>query len=148
MPRKRILIVEDEDIVAEQLRQSLTAEGYDIVGVAHSGEQAVDEGGGSSPTWVIMDIVLTGQMDGISAAQRLQPLGIPVVYLTAYTDRHLLDLGTTHRAAGVCHETGHDRVSCASYSAGPVQATARKETRARWESANLPHGAKPMNSSG
>jgi PAS domain S-box-containing protein len=61
------------------------------VGVAHSGEQAVAEGGGSFPDLVVMDIVLTGQMDGISAAQRLQPLGIPVVYLTAYSDRHLLD---------------------------------------------------------
>ena len=91
MPRKRILIVEDEHVVAEQLRQSLTAQGYDIVGVAHSGEQAVEKGGGSLPDLVVMDIVLTGQMDGISAAQRLQPLGIPVVYLTAYTDRHLLD---------------------------------------------------------
>jgi PAS domain S-box-containing protein len=91
MPRKRILIVEDEHVVAEQLRQSLTSQGYDVVGVAHSGEQAVEKGGGSLPGLVVMDIMLTGQMDGISAAQRLQPLGIPVVYLTAYSDRHLLD---------------------------------------------------------
>lgn len=91
MPKKRILIVEDEQLVAEQLRQSLTAQGYDVVGIAHSGEQAIAEGGESCPDLVVMDIVLSGQMDGISAAQRLRPLGIPVVYLTAYSDRHLLD---------------------------------------------------------
>jgi PAS domain S-box-containing protein len=38
-----------------------------------------------------MDIVLSGKVDGISAAQQLQPLGIPIVYLTAYSDRHLLE---------------------------------------------------------
>src|SRR5690348_4038747 len=91
MPSKRILIVEDEHVVAEQLRQSLSAQGYDIVGVAHSGEQAVAEAGGSFPDVVLMDIRLDGEMDGISAAQRLQPLGIGVIYLTAYSDRHLID---------------------------------------------------------
>jgi PAS domain S-box-containing protein len=91
MPRKRILIVEDEHIVAEQLRQSLTAQGYDVVGVAHSGEQAVEHGGGRLPDLVLMDIRLKGEMDGISAAQRLKPLGVRVVYLTAYSDRDLID---------------------------------------------------------
>jgi CheY-like chemotaxis protein len=40
---------------------------------------------------VVMDIVLSGKVDGITAAQELQPLGIPIVYLTAYSDRHLLE---------------------------------------------------------
>jgi PAS domain S-box-containing protein len=91
MSKKRILIVEDEQLVAEQLRQSLTTQGYDIVGIAQSGEQAIAEGGESRPDLVIMDIVLGGEMDGIAAARRLRPLGIPVVYLTGYSDRHLLD---------------------------------------------------------
>ncbi len=91
MPKKRILIVEDEAVIAEELRQTLIAQGYDVVAVAHSGEEAISEGGERFPDLVVMDIVLSGQMDGISAAQRLQPLGIPVVYLTAYSDRHLLD---------------------------------------------------------
>jgi PAS domain S-box-containing protein len=89
--KERILIVEDEQVVAEQLRQSLTAQGYDVVGVADSGEQAITAGGQTRPDLVVMDIMLSGSLDGISAAQHLQPLGIPVVYLTAYSDRHLLD---------------------------------------------------------
>ena len=91
MSKNRILIVEDERVVAEELRQSLTAQGYDVVGVAHSGEQAISQGGERSPDLVVMDIVLSGGMDGITAAQHLQPLGISVVYLTGYSDRHLLD---------------------------------------------------------
>jgi PAS domain S-box-containing protein len=88
---KRILIVEDERVVAEQLQQMLAANGYEIVGTVESGEEAIRYGRGSRPDLVVMDIVLSGNLDGISAAQQLQPLGIPVVYLTAYSDRHLLE---------------------------------------------------------
>ena len=88
---KRILIVEDERVVAEQLQRSLAASGYEIVGVVASGEEAITHGRQSQPDLVVMDIVLSGKVDGISAAQQLQPLGIPIVYLTGYSDRHLLE---------------------------------------------------------
>jgi PAS domain S-box-containing protein len=88
---KRILIAEDERVVAEQLQQALAAHGYEIVGIVGSGEEAIRQGQQSRPDLVVMDIVLSGAMDGISAAQQLQPLGIPVVYLTAYSDGHVLD---------------------------------------------------------
>ncbi len=91
MAAKRILIVEDEHVVAEQLRQSLTAQGYEVIGVADSGEQAIAKGKQKRPDLVLMDIMLSGPMDGISAAQELQPLGIPVIYLTAYSESHLID---------------------------------------------------------
>jgi PAS domain S-box-containing protein len=91
VPNKRILIVEDERIVAEQLQRSLALDGYDVVGIVGSGEDAVTRGRQSRPDLVIMDVVLSGTVDGISAAQQLQPLGIPIVYLTAYSDRHLLE---------------------------------------------------------
>ncbi len=91
MVNKRILIVEDERVVAEQLQRSLAASGYEIVGVVASGEEAITHGRQSQPDLVVMDIVLSGKVDGISAAQQLQPLGIPIVYLTGYSDRHLLE---------------------------------------------------------
>lgn len=91
MTRKRILIAEDERVVAEQLQRSLTADGYEVVAIVGSGEEAITRGRQSRPDLVIMDIVLSGTVDGISAARQLQPLGIPVVYLTAYSDRHLLE---------------------------------------------------------
>ena len=91
MAAKRILIVEDERVVAEQLRQSLNASGYDVVGIASSGEEAIRDGQRTRPDLVVMDIVLAGKLDGITAAEQLQFHGIPVVYLTAHSDRHLLD---------------------------------------------------------
>ena len=91
MLNKRILIAEDEWVVAHELQHTLTASGYNVIGTVGSGEEAVTVGAESKPDLVIMDIVLGGKLDGISAAQRLQPLGIPVVYLTSYSDRHLLD---------------------------------------------------------
>ena len=91
MIRKRILIVEDEQVVAEQLQQTLSQDGYEVVGMAYSGEDAITQGRQTVPDLVVMDIVLSGTLDGITAAQQLQPLGIPVLYLTAYSDRHLLD---------------------------------------------------------
>ncbi|HYO80625.1 MAG TPA: PAS domain S-box protein [Bryobacteraceae bacterium] len=100
MQRNRILIVEDERVVAEQLRQSLTSQGYDVVGVAQTGEDAIIEGGRSRPDLVIMDIMLPGAVDGISAAQQLEPLGVPVVFLTAYSDRHLIDRAKHTRPLG------------------------------------------------
>jgi PAS domain S-box-containing protein len=91
LAKKKILIAEDEHVVAEDLRQTLTAEGFEVVGVAHSGEQAIEEASEIRPDLVVMDIMLSGSVDGIAAAQRLRPLGIPVVYLTGYSDRHLID---------------------------------------------------------
>ncbi len=91
LSNKRILIVEDERVVAEQLQQSLASHGYEIVGIVSTGEEAIDQGKQILPDLVVMDIMLPGGIDGISAAQQLQSLGVPVVYLTAYSDRHLLD---------------------------------------------------------
>jgi PAS domain S-box-containing protein len=91
LAKKKILIAEDEHVVAEDLRQTLTDQGYDVVGVVYSGEQAIAEAREIRPDLVVMDIVLSGSMDGISAAQQLRPLGIPVIYLTGYSDGQLLD---------------------------------------------------------
>src|SRR3954453_12458660 len=91
MRGKRILIAEDELITAEQLARTLRSQGHDIAGVVRSGEEAVAEGQRIRPDLVVMDIVLSGAVDGISAAEQLHACGVPVVYLTAYSDRHLLD---------------------------------------------------------
>ncbi len=91
MANKRILIVDDESVVAEHLGKLLVTDGYDVVGIVASGEEAIYQARQSRPDLVVMDMMLPGNVDGISAAQQLQPLGIPVVYLTAYSDRHLLE---------------------------------------------------------
>ena len=87
MEKKKIMVVEDERIVALDLARQLTDLGYDVVATAYSGEEAVDKLQETHPDLVLMDIVLAGKMDGIQAAEKITALsGAPVVYLTSYAD--------------------------------------------------------------
>jgi putative two-component system response regulator len=87
MEKKKIMVVEDERIIALDLAEKLTDLGYEVVATAYSGEEAVAKVGELHPDLVLMDIVLAGKMDGIQAAEKIKALsGTPVVYLTAYAD--------------------------------------------------------------
>ena len=80
----RILIVEDESIVAFNLQQRLSQLGYDVPHVAVSGQQSLDMVSQSRPDLVLMDIHIEGAMDGIEVASRLsESSSVPVIYLTA-----------------------------------------------------------------
>ena len=92
MSKEKILVVEDERIVAEDIKFRLKGLGYTVIGMAYSGEQAVKKTGEVRPDLVLMDIVLEGRMDGIEAASVIRSrFGIPVVYLTAYADDKTLE---------------------------------------------------------
>jgi len=87
MEKKKIMVVEDETIVARNLVRQLTDLGYDVVAMAYSGEEAIEKLQETHPDLVLIDIVLAGKMDGIQAAEKIAALsGTPVVYLTAYAD--------------------------------------------------------------
>jgi PAS domain S-box-containing protein len=91
MEKKKILIVEDERIVAEDIKIKLEYVGYAVAGIASSGEESLKKTEKLQPDLVLMDIVLEGKMDGIeAAAQILSLFNIPVVYLTAYSDEKTL----------------------------------------------------------
>jgi CheY-like chemotaxis protein len=90
----RILVVEDENIVAKDVVNRLKSLGYTVTGTVASGEEAIRMANQNPPDLVMMDIMLKGNMDGIEAARCiLDTLDIPVVYLTAYADEK-----TLHRA--------------------------------------------------
>ncbi|MEN6611481.1 MAG: response regulator [Methanoregulaceae archaeon] len=89
--RHAILIVEDERIVAEDLKEVLQHLGYDVPAIIISGEQAIEKSGELHPDLVLMDIFLAGEMNGITAAQAIRDqFGIPVIYLTAYADKEIM----------------------------------------------------------
>ena len=90
MPKQKILVVEDEALLAEQLKYSLDADRYEV-SVAESGERAVHESVVNQPDLVLLDIVLPGLADGISVAEQFVSLDIPVIYMTGYPDGHLFD---------------------------------------------------------
>ncbi|MGZ5001196.1 MAG: diguanylate cyclase domain-containing protein, partial [Methylomonas sp.] len=87
MLASRIMIVEDEGIIATDIRRQLEDFGYEVVATAFSGGQAITLAHEHKPDLVMMDIVLKGDMDGINAAHAItESLHIPVIFLTAYSD--------------------------------------------------------------
>lgn len=90
--RPGILIVEDEGIVAADLQDRVVSLGYDVVGIAGTGEAAVELAREHEPDAILMDILLKGPMDGIEAANLIrESLHIPIVFLTANSDRETLE---------------------------------------------------------
>ncbi len=92
MGKANILVVEDEPIVAEDIKESLTDLGYAIVGLAASGEDAILSIERVFPDLILMDIMLEGELDGVQTAEIIRErFDIPVIYLTAYSDEEILD---------------------------------------------------------
>jgi CheY-like chemotaxis protein len=88
----RIIVVEDERLVARDLEKRLTNLGYEVVGSAASGEAALRQVEELRPDMVLMDIVLAGAMRGTEVARRIwSDWQIPVVYLTAFSDAVILE---------------------------------------------------------
>jgi AmiR/NasT family two-component response regulator len=95
MTGERILVVEDEGLVAEDIQQQLTKLGFEVVGTAAAEQEAVDKAKATAPHMVLMDIHLADKGDGTRAAQQIkEALDIPVVYLTAYSDEKTLRRAT------------------------------------------------------
>ncbi|HSN56034.1 MAG TPA: sigma 54-interacting transcriptional regulator [Candidatus Sulfomarinibacteraceae bacterium] len=92
MPNNSILIVEDESLVARDIQNRLTKQGYSFAGWACSAEEAIAQVESSSPDLVLMDINLKGPVDGIEAAEQIrQRFDVPVVFVTAFADQETLN---------------------------------------------------------
>lgn len=88
----RILIVEDESIVAEDIQRSLENMGYSILSIVSSGEEAIEKVKENEPDLILMDIMLDGEIDGIEAADMIRSFSnIPIIFLTAYSDEKILE---------------------------------------------------------
>ncbi len=102
MAKARIIVVEDEGIVAMDIENRLNNLGYSVVGIASSGEEAIAKAEKTHPDLILMDIKIKGPMDGIGTSEKIRErFNIPVVYLTAYAD------GDTVRRAKVTKPFGY-----------------------------------------
>ena len=91
-PKAKILVIDDEALIAQDLESRLKALGYSVCGKAAGGEQALELVKQHQPDLVIMDIVIQGEMDGIDTAEIIRnKWGVPVVFLTAYADTDKLE---------------------------------------------------------
>ena len=92
MGKAKILIVEDEAIIAKDLQWRLKGMGYDAPFIVATGEEAVRTAHEFAPDLILMDIMLLGPIDGIEAANLIRSKAdIPVIYLTAYADEEVLE---------------------------------------------------------
>jgi PAS domain S-box-containing protein len=97
----RVLVVEDEALIADEMQDRLRNLSYDVIGVADTGASAIKIAEREHPDLVLMDIRLKGKMDGIEAAQQIYDrLEIPTLYVTAHADRATLQRAQTAAAFG------------------------------------------------
>lgn len=98
MSKNSILIVEDEAIIAYDLASKVQRLGYEVVGIASTGEEAIELARKHLPALVLMDIQLAGKMDGIAAAQVInRECILPILFLSANS---ILGIDQRARQAG------------------------------------------------
>ena len=91
MEKIKILVVEDENILALGLKKKLEKLGYIVTGIANSGSETINKVNENEPDLILMDIVIKGDIDGIETAAELnKSFSIPIIYLTAYADDEIL----------------------------------------------------------
>lgn len=113
--KPRALIVEDETLIAEELKERLLLLGFSVIAAVDSGEEGIAIATRERPDLVLMDIRLKGKKDGVQATKEIhQQVDVPIVYLTAYSDRLTVD-----RARG----TDYDGFVLKPFRAGELQST-------------------------
>jgi two-component system, response regulator PdtaR len=109
-PIPRILIVEDDDIIANLISVMLEKKGYSIVGKIASGEESIIKVAELEPDLILMDINLAGVMDGVTAARFIfQLFQFPIVFLTALCDDFLLERAKNAQPLGYIIKPFNDR---------------------------------------
>ncbi len=110
MEKARILVVEDQNIIAMDLKSRLTGLGYVVPAVIAYGEEVAAKAEELKPDLVLMDIVLKGGMDGVQAAEQIrQQFGLPVIYLTAHSDERTLQRARVTEPYGYILKPFEDR---------------------------------------
>jgi DNA-binding NarL/FixJ family response regulator len=106
----KLLVVEDEVVIALRLQQRLTSLGFDVVGVAYSGEEAVETARDLKPDLILMDIMIPGRLDGIEAAKIIKvELNIPVIFLTAFSEDTVIERAREAQPYGYILKPFQDR---------------------------------------
>jgi PAS domain S-box-containing protein len=130
----KILVVEDETIVAMDLKRALEGFGYHVPGMAISGSEALEMARETRPDIILMDINLDGQMDGVEVAHRLRDsMDVPVVFLTAYSNDTTLERAKTAQPFGFLLKPYQERelrsaVEVALYKHGMEKKLRRRES--------------------
>ncbi|MGE4440696.1 MAG: putative bifunctional diguanylate cyclase/phosphodiesterase [Desulfomicrobium sp.] len=133
----RILLVEDNAIVAFDMRQRLQKLGYEVQGIIGSGEEAIKAVARQTPSLILMDIFLDGSIDGIEAAQAiLKDKQIPIIFLTGHDDEETLGRAKITETFGYIIKPAESRdlhvaIEIALYKHAAAQALQKSEQQYR-----------------
>lgn len=101
MKNYKIMIVEDESLIAGSISMSLQRLGYSVLEPVATAEESISEARRLKPDLIFMDIVLQGEMDGIEAAERIRnEMNIPIIFISTYTDEHIVKRAATQMPFG------------------------------------------------
>ncbi len=88
----KIIVVDDEVVIALGLQERLTAMGYEVIDIAHTGEEAVEKARSLQPDLMLLDIMIPEKLDGITVAEIVKAeLDIPVIFITAFSEDQIID---------------------------------------------------------
>lgn len=97
----RILIVEDESLVARDVENMARSLGYKVCGIANTADDAIEKADRLRPDLVLMDVIIKGTLDGIAAAEKIwDSFHVPVIYVTAYADELTIERATVTEPFG------------------------------------------------
>jgi len=86
--KQKLLIVEDEAIIAMDMQNLLLSSGYEVTAIVSSGEKALAVLEGTNPDFILMDIRLSGKLDGLETSRRIRErTPVPIIFVTAYLDQ-------------------------------------------------------------
>lgn len=140
MGKGRILVVEDEGVVALDLQDRLRSLGYDVPLTVPTGEQAVAESKRLKPDLILMDVRLKGAKDGVEAAEEIRGVAdVPVVFLTAYADEQTVARAKNAEPFGYLVKPFQEREISATIEVALFKHRIQRELRhrERWFSAIL-----------
>ncbi len=130
MSSSKIMIVEDNTIVAENCRDCLEDLGYNITSIVASGKESIEKAEAERPDCIIMDIHLRDKMDGIEAAEQIYSrFKIPVVFLSAFSDRELINRSKRTGSFGYLVKPVNERELFATLETALYKAKTEKKLR-------------------
>ncbi len=127
MEKSQILIVEDERIVAEDIKRTLKHLGFGVSAIVSSGEEALKKVKENNTDLVLMDIALKGEMDGVEAASQIRSqFKLPVIYLTAFSDEKVLERAKITEPVGYIIKPFEERELCSAIEIAQTNTKWRK----------------------
>jgi len=145
MPKEKILVVEDEPLVGEEIKEDLERLGYVVPQLLFSGDGILEAVNACKPDLVLMDIRLEGSADGIDAAFRLKAeFDVPVIYLSAFSDGETLARAARTAPAAYLLKPFNERELAANVAMALSKSRARPQADERLRESDPIRGNEPL----